>query len=697
MKTARCPSCGAPVEFRSAASAYAVCGYCHSTLVRKGEELANLGRMADLMDDPTLLQIGSEGKVGSQHFAVIGRIQLKHESGLWNEWHVLFDDGTSAWLSEAGGEFVISRLIQVPEAIPAFETLTPDMRLDLAGHPFVVSDLESALCIAGEGELPFKVDSGYAVNSADLRSGDKFATLDYSETPPLVFVGKPMPFAQLHLANLREKRGAAAGGVPNIEAQAFQCPSCGAPIQLHSGAIETVACMGCGTILDIQNEQLKVIQEAKAATRIEPRLALGSKGKFPGAPNVAWEIIGYLKRSTRIEGVNYVWDEYLLFQQEAGFAWLIEDQGHWNFARPMSTVPNFHRDQLKFRWENQQFVLFNRGRASVDYVLGEFTWRVRVGENVATADYVAGSVMLSRETSKKETTWTRADYVEPETVWSAFGLSTTPPDREGVYPNQPNPWQAAHKRTFRLFWFLILLASAIQGGLMLRSSSSTLLSQTLVYTPGIEEPVASEVFYLREPARTLTLSRRTSLENNWLSLTTTLVDKDSGRTWQAGQEMSYYHGVDGGESWSEGSNSDEIVFRNIPAGSYYLSVEPELGSDRTDPVGDGLMLRKDVLGWSSYVLFLVFILLFPLFSGWRKSAFETSRWEEKSIGDDRPEKDKTEQSDQTAEPVGKLGEAYALAMAKTEEDEEKKTGSSLVYKLFVAIVIIVVLLDLFFS
>ena len=96
MKTAHCPSCGAPVVFKSAASVYAICEFCHSTLLRDGESLKNLGRMADLMDDPSLIRIGTERKYQGVHFGVIGRIQLSYDAGLWNEWYILFDDGRTA-------------------------------------------------------------------------------------------------------------------------------------------------------------------------------------------------------------------------------------------------------------------------------------------------------------------------------------------------------------------------------------------------------------------------------------------------------------------------------------------------------------------------------------------------------------------------------------------------------------------------
>ena len=60
---APCPGCGAPVEFRSAQSTHAVCGYCQSTVVRQGEVLSRIGKMAELFDDHSPLQIGAAGRI----------------------------------------------------------------------------------------------------------------------------------------------------------------------------------------------------------------------------------------------------------------------------------------------------------------------------------------------------------------------------------------------------------------------------------------------------------------------------------------------------------------------------------------------------------------------------------------------------------------------------------------------------------
>ena len=87
MAIANCPSCGAPVRFRGAASIVAICEFCRSTLVRQGAALENIGKMAEVIEDASPLQLGTEGRYKGVHFALIGRIQYRYASGSWNEWY----------------------------------------------------------------------------------------------------------------------------------------------------------------------------------------------------------------------------------------------------------------------------------------------------------------------------------------------------------------------------------------------------------------------------------------------------------------------------------------------------------------------------------------------------------------------------------------------------------------------------------
>jgi len=208
MKECNCPSCGAPVVFKSSASILAVCEYCSSTLVRHDITLEDVGKMAELQADGSPLQLRAEGRYRRVPFTIVGRIQLRYKQGLWNEWHLLFDDQRSGWLGESMGTYAISFLTEVRDPVPRFEDLRPGQQLVLKGQSYEVTNLEEAFCVGGQGELPFQIGPGYAARTADLTGpGNGFATLDYSEEQPLVFMGEYVEFEELHLSGLRELNG----------------------------------------------------------------------------------------------------------------------------------------------------------------------------------------------------------------------------------------------------------------------------------------------------------------------------------------------------------------------------------------------------------------------------------------------------------------------------------------------------------
>ena len=390
--------------------------------------------------------------------------------------------------------------------------------------------------------------------------------------------------------------------------------------------------MSCGSIIGVEHEGVRLLAKAAQQMKIVPWLPLGSTGALNG---VEWEVIGFLRRSTRSGGVDYAWSEYLLFNTEAGFAWLTEYDGHWNFARTLSKPPSVARGQTSFWHQRELFKRFSSGMAEVIYVEGEFYWRVAVGESCLVEDYICPPRMLSRELTDKEVTWSEGEYLEPGALCAAFGITAPPPKRLGVYANQPNPLAERHRAVWQLFWPLVLVATCVQLVFVFFVSSQAVLKQSVVLSALNEEAaLTTQEFVLPEQVRSLRVTHSTDVDNNWVGLNTTLVEKNTGEAYQGAQEISYYSGSEGGESWSEGSRDDAIAFRNVPAGTYYLNVEYELGGDRNlNPrVVDTIEVIRNPVPWSNYVLVILFLLAFPLFSRWRRNAFEAERWNESDLG-----------------------------------------------------------------
>ena len=206
---ANCPNCGAPVRFRFSSAVQSVCEYCHSILVRRDVNLEKVGEVADLPPDPSPIQIATEGIYRNRPFVVAGRILYEYDQGGWNEWHIVFSDGTSGWLSDAMAEYAVSLAVVPPPApLPRGEQIRRGRHFKWFGVDYQVTVLTRANYRGVEGELPFEYWDKTRVLFADLRSHDAhFATIDFSEEPPLLFLGEAVRFDDLRLKNLRRVEG----------------------------------------------------------------------------------------------------------------------------------------------------------------------------------------------------------------------------------------------------------------------------------------------------------------------------------------------------------------------------------------------------------------------------------------------------------------------------------------------------------
>jgi hypothetical protein len=210
-RVANCPGCGAPVKFAWSSAVQTACPFCKAILVRHDLDLERVGEVADLPPDASPIQIGAEGKYDGRSFRVVGRIRYAWEQGEWNEWHIVFWDSKqpeSGWLSDAQAQYAVSFPATEPVGLPTPENLMRGQFLDLWGSHYMVTHLTSARYEGFEGELPFRTTDRSESLFADLRTQDaRFATIDYSEDTPLLFMGRQVELEELAMKGLREFEG----------------------------------------------------------------------------------------------------------------------------------------------------------------------------------------------------------------------------------------------------------------------------------------------------------------------------------------------------------------------------------------------------------------------------------------------------------------------------------------------------------
>src|SRR5579864_7544610 len=202
-----CPNCGAKIVFKWSSSVQTVCAYCKSVLVRTDVDLEKIGQVADLPPDISPIQLNTEGSYKNKSFVVIGRILYQYEQGGWNEWHFMTSDGKNGWLSDAQEEYAVSFPAD-NQKLPAESQLQVGQTFSWNGETYSVSVITQAHFRGVEGELPFQYWDKSEVVFADLRSASrKFATLDYSDTDPALYLGELVEFEDLKLGNLRQFEG----------------------------------------------------------------------------------------------------------------------------------------------------------------------------------------------------------------------------------------------------------------------------------------------------------------------------------------------------------------------------------------------------------------------------------------------------------------------------------------------------------
>ena len=641
---ASCPSCGAPLVFALGSSLLRVCEHCGSAVARKGANLADYGKVAALIPTPSVLALGLDGDYpGAPPFRLMGRLQLDWGQGTWDEWMMGFGDGTWAWLSESQGKFHYMGQAALPPA-PRFDQIEVGQTVDL-GPPgtFVVAEVRQARFVTAQGELPFDVAPGSALNYADLSGpGGQLATLDYGtgDSVEALYVGREVSLSELGLRpRADEDRRVAATG------ESLRCTQCGGPLEIRApDRTERIACPWCGSLLDATRDL--AILAALDKPPFKPLIPLGSKGRLHG---VEWTVIGVMERSVTVEGVRYPWKEYLLYEPRAGFRWLVEAKRHWSFVEPLNPGDV---DTSGPRYKGERFSHFQSGQACVDGVLGEFYWAVAQGERAETDDYVKPPRMLSREMSggrsgdsappvketkdrkaaanQGELNWSLGTYQPADELWRAFHLSGDPPPPEGVAPNQSSPWAESLGPVWKRA--MAIVAAVVVVFVLLNVAGGQTVHRQTVSIPYAAAPGSAEAATFAGPIfvprdGNVQVRVQAPVSNSWLYLDGALINEETGAVDEFDLEVSYYHGRDSDGSWSEGGTTATAYIPTVPPGRYTLRLEPQWEAGQAPPEYQ-LTVRSRVPRFLYAVLAIMAVLGWPVLMLLVRARFEVQRWNE---------------------------------------------------------------------
>ena len=195
-------------------------------------------------------------------------------------------------------------------------------------------------------------------------------------------------------------------------------------------------------------------------------------------------------------------------------------------------------------------------------MLGEFPWRVKVGEKVMADDFVNPPSCCPRKPPSDEVTWSQGEYTSGAESGRRSRLPDQPP-RAARRLSEPAVAVRGQRRR-DVGDFSADAGHADRAGDLVRAvqpgqtgfSSDITISRPL--TTG-EPSFVTPVFDLRAAPAGLELTIHTNLINNWAYFNFALINEDTGDAFDFGREVSYYAGTDSDGAWSEGGQRFDSV------------------------------------------------------------------------------------------------------------------------------------------
>ncbi|MFT7618990.1 MAG: hypothetical protein ACI97A_002638 [Planctomycetota bacterium] len=681
----KCPNCAADLDIDQGLAHFAVCTYCQSSLIVDREAIKLSGKMATLRPPLGPLALGFTGSVGDKGFNVLGRVRYAYEAGFWDEWFLGYEDGTQGWISQDEDRLVLEELVEVDSIDASSFPTEPGETVQVASYEFVVRERGQAVLEAAEGQLPFPIHAGATHPFLDLVGDDATsATLEFDDDQTRLFVGRlignkelriDQDFSDYQKDSLNPEAGSSVGRRKRVVKQGgrelgLNCESCGGSLQAPEDDSDAMTCRHCGSDVDLRLDRIpcpsckatiaihnidkavqvncaschaRVATSDRATSLLEEanpevtwkkrKLALGSRCRLLGHD---YRLVGFVRLVEYDEGRPYYSREYLLYDREVGYRWLSEYQGHFTVFNELKSFPKTKPASLRrkktFTFRDRSWKVFEKGHYKVDFVDGELPWVCATGDTTHYVDAIDPPYMLSAEWTQDELSWSEGLYLEPKDVADAFGLKLKElPIRRGVGANQlyvTTPFKTQSLKVMGVFMALAIVFAVWSANTGFEHEETVTVNRS-----DYDQEFMTAPFEINSAPCLCEFEFTGDVNNQWIYLDVALIDEEDNAIMDFSSEMSYYHGVEGGESWSEGSRDDQVAVRLEKNGKYRLLLKGESGTGeaattnwRPNQYTVKIKCKEKVVLTRYYVVFGIACLLWILGILIPRMVFEGRRW-----------------------------------------------------------------------
>ncbi len=246
----------------------------------------------------------------------------------------------------------------------------------------------------------------------------------------------------------------------SVKSHSLNCPKCRAVLDIKLTYSQSIVCSTCNCLIDLTEgtgDHLSYVEQDQPANPIEPLIPLGSRGSLQ---NIRWQVVGFLRDTGShmdATGKLHYWDIYYLFNNEVGFAFLVDIKSAWLLLKPASDVPVQQSDKI-YQYAGTSYAHQLTYEANKTYALGEFHQQVQLDQRIINTYHAENHRVLLSEEIGQEVTWLAGVKVGWTTVAGAFGQF----DNSGAFHREADralpTWSSKESHDATVFWFVCFMS-----------------------------------------------------------------------------------------------------------------------------------------------------------------------------------------------------------------------------------------------
>jgi hypothetical protein len=618
-----CPFCKLHQTFSSNLIDEFVCPNCHVGLRPNidYEQIAPTSYKVMPQDDSTVT-IGCKITFKNDTFVVIGKIRYQLNTTIILRWVLVNKDGLLNYLFEfINGYALVYKNLIAPEK-QAIKNIKPTKKLSLSPYnsPFQVKAIYQNFSTVITGEIPLASIDFETFQGIELSNeNNEFAFIQSSFDKTLtLYTGNFIAFDELLITSSEKE---------NKEVVNIACSACKTPIINNlKGKVFSLVCSKCNSIFTFDKYQI-LTPKSKFKKPTNTDIPIESKGEIEG---VNYTVIGILLK--REEGTSYTWKEYNLRTDSGKIYTLSEFNGHYNLMEEIEYFDDTNTANSILNYNYKTYHLFNKYKIDLVSAEGAFAYEIINESPSKVSEFIAPPYIFIFERNKNEARFHYGRYILPKQIENAFKLAFIP-EQIGTGATQTMFLGINYSIFTKICFAFLILLFVIQIFFAQTSTARRVYQEAFqqINMNDSNKVLVSSNFVITNAPTSLQFDLVSNVDNDWFGVTIELINNNTGDRFEVNKSIEFYNGIDGGESWSEGSKSESVFMSQVPAGTYHLNLYPEWGSANKETNNFEIWVYEDVTMWSNFWVILIVTAILVLIQYIRFRIFEGKRWMESNF------------------------------------------------------------------